>query len=216
MDDKELAQRFGLDLEALKKEQIKLAKGIGLKDSQDFSVATRFGAIETIIVNNRIISVVIVCDKEFNIIEQQYFLDKLRFPYLNEFRSYREMPSIVEAYNKLNEKPDVVFIRGHGITHPSHFALFTGVPTIGVSENLFDVDSVDEKKDEILKDGKKVGMILKSKKKANPLYISVGSKISLPTAYNLTKSFIQEPHKMPEPLHLAHKYARSVKEELKL
>jgi len=219
MDENELAQKYGLDLELLKKDQIKTAKDISLKDSQDFSVATRFGAIASVLVRNQIVSVAIVCDEKFNILEQQYFLDKIRFPYLYEFRSYREMPCMVEAFNKLSEKPDVVLISGHGLTHPrlglaSHFSIFIGVPAIGIAESLFDSDKVE--KEDILREGKKIGRVLVSKENSKPLYVSPGNNISIKSAYEICKKLVKEPHKLPEPLHLAHKYAREVKDELKL
>lgn len=219
MDEQELIKKYGLDIEAIKKDQLKLSKSIVVKDSMDSAIISKFGAIENILVGSSIISAIIVCDKDFNILEQQYFLDKLRFPYLMEFRSYRELPAMLEAFNKLNEKPDVVLIKGHGITHPrlglaSHFSLTTGMPTIGIVENLFDSNKV--KGEDILKDDKKVGMVLQTKEKANPLYISPGNNISIKSAYSLVRSTVIPPHKMPQPLHLAHKYAKQVKEELKL
>jgi deoxyribonuclease V len=221
MDEQELASKYGLDIEALKKEQIKLAKILSIKDNDDFSLAIRFGGISNLIVGNQIISAVIVCDKDCNILEQQYFLDKLRFPYIHGFRSYREMPSMAEAYNKLNEKPDVVFILGSGINHPrlglaSHFSIVMGVPTIGVEKDLYDGNELDPEGKNILLNGKKTGRVLVSKEKSNPLFISPGNKISIETAYNLTLGFIKPPHKLPETLHLASKYAREVREELNL
>jgi len=221
MGEQELIKKYGINIESIEKEQIKLAKTLEIKDIMDFSLATRFGAIENISVGNQIISVIIVCNKEFEIIEQQYFLDKLRFPYLHEFRSYREAPAMVEAFNKLNEKPDVVFIHGHGIMHPrlglaSHFSLVVGVPSVGVAGDLFKQNEISSDGKDILLKNKKVGKLLVSKEKANPLYISPGNLISIETAYNLTKELLKHPHKLPEPLHLAHKYIRSVKEELKL
>ncbi len=221
MDEKELATRFGLDLENLKKEQIKLAKSLEIKDAEDFSNASKFGAIGNIVVQNKIISAIIICNKEFEIIEQQYFLDKLRFPYIHGFRSYREIPSMIEAYNKLSEKPDVIFIQGHGIAHPrlglaSHFSLFTGIPTIGVSSDLFEEDKMAENNEDILLNGKKVGKSLMSKEKSNPIYVSPGDKITINSAYSLTKNLIKHPHKLPEPLHLAIKYAKEIRDELGL
>jgi len=221
MDEKELIAKYNIDIEALKREQIKLAKNLVIKDSMDFSLATRFGAIENLCIKNKIISAIIVCDKICNIIEQQYFFDKLKFPYLHGFRSYREMPAMIEAFNKLSEKPDVVFIHGHGICHPrlglaSHFSLSTNVPTIGVAGELFEENKIEDNGEDILLGDKKVGKVLRSKEKANPLFISPGDKISIETAYNISKSFIRLPHKLPEPLHLAHKYAKNVRKELRI
>lgn len=220
MQEKELAEKYGFDLEELKGDQLKLAKAIVLKDSLDFNSVTRFGAISNMIIQNQIISAIIVCDEQCNILEQQYFLDKLRFPYLYEFRSYREMPAMVEVYNKLNEKPDVIFISGHGMGHSrlglaSHFGIFTGIPTIGVAGELFNED-FSVKNEEILFNGKKVGKVLQSKEKSNPLFISPGNNISIESAFVVAKKFIKFPHKLPEPLHMAVKYAKEIKKELNL
>jgi len=219
MDESELIKKYGLDIESLKKEQIKLSKEITTKDSQDFSVATRFAAIETLLVKNSILSGAIICDKDFNIIEQQYCSDKIKFPYLHEFRSYRELPAMIEAFGKLAEKPDVVFVHGHGLTHPrlglaSHFSLVAGVPTIGVADSLFEGDKLEG--EDIKRDGKIIGRVLQTKEKANPLYVSVGSGISLDSAIKFAKQLINPPHKLPEPIHLAHKYIKNVRDELKL
>jgi len=219
MQESELIAKYNINIESLKAEQLKLSKEITLKDSQDFTNIERIAAVENIIIKNQIISVVIVCDKEFNIIEQQYFLDKLRFPYLNEFRAYRELPTMVEAINKLTESPDIVLIRGEGIMHPrlgmaSHLSLSVGIPVIGIADSIFDGSEVSG--EDIVKDKKKVGRILQSKEKSNPLFINPGNKISIETSFNLIKNMIKLPHKLPEPLHLAHKYAKEVREELKL
>jgi len=219
MDENEVAKKFGIDLESLKREQLKIAKELEIKDSRDFSLIKTFGAIENIIINNQIISAVIVCDSDFEIIEEQYFLDKLRFPYIFEFRSYRELPAMLECFNKLQNKPDLVFIHGAGIMHPrlglaSHFSLSTGTPCIGVNDSLFKENKIV--KEDILLDEKKVGKVLQSKEKSNPLYISPGDKISLNTSFELAKKLVILPHKLPEPMHLAHKYARNVRKELKI
>jgi len=219
MDEAELIKKYGLDIEALKKEQLKLAKEISLKDAEDFSLAERFAAVENMLVKNKIISAVVLCDKEGNILDRQYFFDKLRFPYLREFRSYREIPTMIEAISKLNEIPSIIFIKGEGINHTrlgiaSHLSLSIGIPVIGISDSIFEGNEIS--KEGILKDSKKVGRILQSKEKSNPIYISPGNKISILSAYELSKNFIKHPHKLPEPLHLAHKYAKEIRDELKL
>jgi deoxyribonuclease V len=219
MEEGEIAKRYGLDLDKLKQEQIKIAKIIKTKDSIDFSLTEKIAAIECITIKNKIISAIVVCDKENNIIEQQYFLDKLKFPYLHEFRSYREVESMIGAFNKIQERVDLVLLRGHGITHPrlglaSHFSISANVPSIGVSDTLFDEDKIEG--DNLLKDGKKVGKVFLSKEGSTPIYISPGNQISIDSSLEVIKKLIVSPHKFPEPMHLAHKYVRDIKEELKL
>ncbi|MDD5192953.1 MAG: endonuclease V [Candidatus Nanoarchaeia archaeon] len=212
----DLAAKYGIDFDKLEKEQLKLAKELSIKNKIDFSLSDRFGAFDNIFINNKLLSCIIVCDKNFEIIDRAYAFEKVRFPYVPGFRSYRELPAMIIAFNNLHEKPDVVFVPGQGIIHPrlglaSHFSLSTGVPSIGVSDSFIDCEIKDE---DILKDGKKVGKLLKSKPESNPMYISPGSLISVESSYELSKQLIHLPHKKPEPMHLAGKYAREVRKEL--
>ena len=218
MNQEELLKTYNIDLEALKREQIKLARSLELKDKIDFSLVETYGAIDNIFINNKILSCVIVCNKEFEIIDRAYVLEKTRFPYIAGFRNYRELEPMIMAFEKLNEKPDVMFIQGHGIAHPrlglaSHFSLSTGIPSIGVSNSLAEAETKGE---DIVKDGKKVGKVLATKKGSNPMFISPGSLIKLDTAYKLSEELIKLPHKRPEPIHLASKYAKKVKKELSI
>jgi deoxyribonuclease V len=219
----ELAEKYGINFEKLEIEQIKLAKELEIKDKIDFNLTERFGAVENIFIKNKVLSCIIVCDKDYEIIDRTYVFDKIRFPYVPGFRSYRELPAMTEAFDKLNEKPDVIFISGHGLTHPrlglaSHFSLVTGIPAIGVANSLIDCTVKDENtnkdREDVLKEDKKVGKVLISKPGSNPMFISPGDKITIKSAFDIAKSLINLPHKRPEPMHLASKYAKEVKKEL--
>ena len=216
MKPEEIAKKYNIDLKKLEKEQEKLAKQIEIKDSVDFSVIERIGAIDNAFLQNKVISACIVVSPEMEALEQQYFSDKMKFPYISGFRAYRELPGMIEAFNKLEEKPDVVFVCGHGIAHQrlglaSHFSISVGVPAIGIANSLL-VGKVKGK--DIILDGKKVGKVLQSKPGSREMYVSPGSGISVETAYELAKKFIRLPHKLPEPLHLAHKYSKEIRKEL--
>jgi deoxyribonuclease V len=192
---------------------------LSIKDSIDFSDIKLIASIENIMVGNQIISAVILVDKDFEIIEQEYFNDKLRFPYLHGFKAYRELPTMTSAFAKLRERPDLVLIKGEGINHSrlgiaSHFAISVGIPVIGVSDGIFEGNEI--KKDDVLKDGKKVGKTFVSKQGSKPLIICPGNEISVDSSFNIVKDLIKEPHKLPEPMHMAHRYAKDIKKELKI
>lgn len=215
----ELIKNYGIDIKKLEQEQIKLAKTLEIKDTIDFSKPRLIAAIENFMIRNSIVSAVIVCDSEYEIVEQEYFTDKLRFPYIHGFRAYRELSSMIGAFAKVREKPDIVLIKAEGINHSrlglaSHFSIAAAIPAIGVSDKLFDDNEVV--KEDVMKEKEIVGKVLISKKGSKPLYICPGNLISVDTAYNLVKGMIVAPHKMPEPMALAHKYARDIRSELKL
>lgn len=212
----ELIKKYNIDIPKLEKEQLKLAKQLEIKDAIDFSLADKFSAVDIIFIKNKILCCFIVCDKNYEVVDRAYVFEKANFPYLSGFRAYRELPAIINAFNKLNEKPDVVFIPGPGIADPklglaSHFSIAAGIPSIGISDSIFECEIKD---DDILHAGKKVGKILISKEKSRPMYISPGDKISIESSFELSKKLINPPHKKPEPLHLAGKYLNEVKKEL--
>lgn len=213
----EIIKRYNLDIKKLEEEQIKLSKSIVLKDSVNFEEIERIAGIDNVFIKNNIISAIIILangEEE----QQEYFSDKLRFPYLPNFKAYRELPSMLGAIDKIDIKPDLVIIKGEGIIHPrnlgiaSHFSLATGIPTIGVTDNLS--EEYEIKEDNIYCNGKIAGKVLKTKEGANPIYISPGNMISLETSVKIIKGLIKEPHKIPEPLRLARKYAKEIGKEL--
>mgnify|MGYP002725690965 CR=1 FL=1 len=215
----EIAQKYGIDFDSLEKEQVGMAKEISLKDRIDFSLAERYGGVETIFIGNKILCCIIVCDKEFEVIDKAYAFEKIKFPYVPGFRNYREMPAMTLAFEKLNEKPDVFFISGHGVTHPrfglaSHFSLASGIPAIGVANSIIGCKVEEKDGGDILKDEKKVGNVLIVKENSRPLFVSPGNLISVKSAYNISKGLVKLPHKRPEPMHLAGKYAKDVRREL--
>jgi len=212
----ELIKRNNIDLSKLEKEQEKLAKSLEINDSIDFSQVVRIGGFSSAFFQNKIISACVVLDSDFEILEQKYFSDRVKFPYLPGFRAYRELPGMLSCFELIDDKPEVVFILGHGISHPrlgmaSHFSIASGIPSIGIAESLL----IGEAKGEnVVYNGKIIGKVLNLKAGSNPLYVSPGNLISMESAYELAKRFVKLPHKLPEPLHIAHKYAKQVVKEL--
>ena len=212
---KQIIEKYSIDLDKLKAEQEKLAKQLSIKDSIDFSNIAKIGAIETGFFENKIITGIVVM-LEDEIIEEKYQQDKLRFPYIPGFRAYRELPAMLECFNKLEEKPELILVNGHGISHErlglaSHFSLSTNVPTIGVAESLI---FGEVKNGEIIVKGKKVGKVIHLKEGSNPLYVSPGNLISIDTAAEIVRKLIQPGHKLPEPMRKAKKYVDEVRKEL--
>ncbi len=215
----EVAKKYGVDLDDLRREQTKLARNLVIKDDVDFSKAERIGGVGCAFFGNTIVAAIVVMSKDFEVLEQQYAVEKAKFPYISGFRAYRELSPMLAAYEKLEQKPEVVFINGHGIAHPrlglaSHFSLAAaGVSTIGVADEMMKEGEL--KNGKIILDKKIVGEELKTKKESRPLYVSPGNMITVKSAAELAKKFVREPHKFPEPLHLAFKYAKNMRDELR-
>jgi deoxyribonuclease V len=149
-------------------------------------------------------------------IERAFSETKTEFPYIPGLLAFREGPGIVEAYGKLKEKPDVLIVDGHGIAHPrrvgiaTHVGILLDIATIGVAKRrLIGEFDVPEKVGDytLLRDGGEiVGVILKSRKGCNPIFISPGHRISLYTSMLIVEKCLKG-HKLPEPTRLAHELA---------
>jgi deoxyribonuclease V len=211
-----LVKKYKIDLKKLEEEQTRLAKQLEIKDKIDFRLADRFGAFDNIFINNKLLTCIVVCNKDFEIIDRAYSFEKVNFPYIPGFRNYRELVPMINAFDKLSEKPDIVLIPGQGIIHPrlglaSHFSLSTGVATIGISNSIVGAMISG---DDVIRNNKKLGKVLLSKPGSNPMFVSPGNFITIETCFEICKNMIKLPHKRPEVLHIASKYARDVRKEL--
>lgn len=212
----ELIKKYKIDTKKLDDEQNKLAKLVSLKNK--ISKVQLVGGVDVINTGNKIISVFILVNKDFEIIEQKIEVEKARFPYIPGYYAYRVLPSILKLWKRLENRPDIVFVKAHGISHPrgfglaSHFGVLAEVPTIGIASTIL---FGELKGEELFIKGKKVAQTLVMKKGANPIFVSLGYLISLKKALEITKQFFKEGHKMPEPIYLAHKFGIRMKKEIK-
>jgi deoxyribonuclease V len=68
-------------------------------------------------------------------------ISRTSFPYVSGLLAFREVPALLEAWNKLEVKPDLLVLDGQGIAHErrlgiaTHFGLVTDVPTIGSAKS---------------------------------------------------------------------------------
>jgi deoxyribonuclease V len=205
-----------MDLYELKKEQYKLAQKVILKDG--FTKIKTIGGVDCAQVKDKLIACAVVCEfPSLKLIEKQTFILPDPLPYRPGFLAYREMPAIIEAFNKLEQEPDLLLVDGPGILHPrkfgmaSHLGLALNKPTIGLT-NKFSIGHVENGK--IYLDNEIVGFEIETREHANPLYLSPGHLISLGACLRIIQQCIKYPHKLPEPLHLAHQLVNKERKKL--
>ncbi len=205
-----------IDFEALKKEQLKLAGKVSITDSVK-NIKTVAGADQAY-TEGKVISAIVVCDyKSMKLIENKNAVVEAKIPYKSGFLFYKDGPAIIEAFSSLENKPDVLIVEANGILHPrrigmaSHVGILLDTATIGVTKALM-LGQMIENTIYVDKEARGYGLI--TREHANPIYISPGHKISLKTSLEVIKKCIRAPHKLPEPLHLAHKYGNRVREDI--
>lgn len=130
------------------------------------------------------------------------------FPYIPGFLSFREAPAVLRALDEIAIKPDMLVVDGQGIAHPrrlgigAHLGVLTGIPAIGCAKSLL-CGRHDPLPDErgasvpLIHRGEQIGAVLRSKVGVKPLYISVGHRISLPTALDVVMSCVTK-YRLPE------------------
>ena len=205
-----------MDTFELKKEQLKLASKVELRD--DFTTLGTIGGAECLAVGNKILASVVVCEfPSLKLLEHKTYFLSDALPYRPGFTAYREMPAIIEAFNQLEQEPDVLMVKGEGILHPrkcglaSHLGLALNKATFGVQETLI-LGRVEQGK--IFLQNELLGFEVITREHSNPLFVSPGHLISLGSVLRIVKETLRFPHKMPEPLHLAHKLGKKILKEI--
>lgn len=206
-----------IDKGKLRELQRKIARQVTLRDRIKIGDIKTIGAFDVAYNDTKGICVGVVCDFEtMEIMERSYSIEELKIPYMPGYLAFREGPLIIESYSKLKQKPDVILVEGHGISHfiRCGLATYVGVSLdkvcIGVAKNLLVGEIIN---DAIYIKGEIRGFLLKTKEQANPIYISPGNGVSIKSSLEIVKKCMKR-HKLPEPLHLAHKYSNKLKKTM--
>lgn len=139
------------------------------------------------------------------------------FPYVPGLLSFREVPTVLNALEQLNTRPDILLCDGQGIAHPrrlgiaSHLGLLLDIPAIGVAKTRL-VGSHDDVPDKrgawvpLLDKDETIGAVLRTREKVKPLYISAGHQISLESAIHYVMACTTR-YRLPETTRWAHRLA---------
>ncbi|MCC2630622.1 MAG: deoxyribonuclease [Candidatus Paceibacter sp.] len=151
------------------------------------------------------------------VVEYATLQSETNFPYIPGLLSFREAPALVEVWQKLKRKPDMLVVDGQGIAHPrrlgiaTHIGITLDVPTIGCAKSL--LYGVGEEPD--LKAGsiaylydkynkeEILGVQLRTKDNIKPVIVSPGHKVSIEQAIEIMKAMTRK-YRIPEPTRLAH------------
>jgi len=157
--------------------------------------------------------IVVLRMEDMQAVEEVVVRTQVDFPYVPGLLSFRESPPLLEAWARLNTKPDVVLCDAHGRAHPRrfgmacHFGLLVDTPTIGCAKSLLcgSVESMSSGGDWLpIREGTELlGAALFTQPNARPVYISIGHKVDLPSAMEVVRRCVHR-HRIPEPLRLAH------------
>ncbi|EPY11652.1 Endonuclease V [Paenibacillus sp. cl6col] len=144
--------------------------------------------------NDTLIAAIVVLELDsLKIVESVVIEDTVQFPYIPGLFSFRELPPIIKAFEKIKTTPQLVVCDGQGLAHPRRFGLachlgiLYDIPTIGcgktkLSGNFTEPDQHRGAQSPLIDNREIIGNVLRTQKNINPIFVSIGHRISLTTA----------------------------------
>jgi len=166
-------------------------------------------------------TVVVLEFPELSLVEVKGYEVPLGFPYVPGLLSFRELPSVVGALEKIQTSVDVLILDAHGLAHPrrmglaSHLGTFLDVPTVGCAKSRL-VGSFEEPGREkgsvtdLVHRGEVVGRMVRTRDGVSPVYVSVGSGIDLLSSVELVLACCTK-YRLPETTRRAHDAANRLR-----
>jgi deoxyribonuclease V len=203
--------RMQVQTAKLRSIQRAIARQVKTEDKVKLDDIKTIAGFDVAFFGDKAVCAAVVLDfKTMTVLEKKYLLLKAEMPYIPGFLAFREGPAILQTYYDLEYDPDILMVDGHGIAHPlrAGLASYVGVelakPCIGVAKSMLVGEIVDDK---VMIGNEVRGRLVKTKEHAKPVIVSPGHLISVDTAVEIVKKCIVPPHKLPEPLHQAHRFA---------
>lgn len=166
-------------------------------------------------------SIVVLDWQTLEVLEQLVVEEPTEFPYISGLLSFREIPVILSALERLTTPPDALMVDGQGIAHPrrmgiaAHLGVLLDMPAIGVAKSRltgkYDEPALHKGAAEPLLDkGERIGMVLRSRDGVKPLFISPGHRVGVDTAVAWVQHSLTR-YRLPEPTRLADKFSKTPK-----
>jgi len=177
--------------------------------------------------NRKMIAAVVLFDMQSGfIVEKHHAIREARFPYVPGFLSFREAPAVLDAWNLFSQKPEVLILDGQGWAHPRrfglacHLGLWLGVASIGCAKSRL-IGEYDEpgreagSQADLCDRGGRIGVVLRTRKKVKPVFISQGNLLTLPVCIQLVLHCCRG-YRLPEPTRQAHLLVTRLRREISI
>jgi len=160
---------------------------------------------------------------DLQVVEVKYAEGRPGFPYVPGLLSFREVPLVLGALERLTTTPDLLLADGQGLAHPRrfglacHLGLLLDLPAIGCAKSILvgRHGPLERQRDSwaSLEDkGEVVGAALRTRGGVSPIYVSIGHRVDLPSALRWVLACCAR-YRMPEPTRLAHQAAAGMLQE---
>ena len=195
--------------------QKRMASEVSTDQPLDLAAIRRVAGVDVSVKNNvSQAAVVVMTYPELRVIETVRAHMPTPFPYIPGLLSFREGPVLEDAFRQIQHEPDVFIFDGMGIMHPrrlgiaAHMGLWLDRPTIGCGKTKLVGDYVEpgvEKGESspLTYRGEVLGVVLRTRDRVKPVFISVGHRAEITTAVDLILHCTTR-YRLPEPIRAAH------------
>jgi len=204
-----------MDMQALREEQRDKAVQVIRHDDVPFEQPTLAGADVGFEQDGAVTraALAVLTYPSLQLVEYQIARIPTIMPYIPGFLSFREYPALLAAWEQLQHRPDLLFVDGHGVSHPrrlgvaSHFGLLVNVPTIGVAKRRLcgqfaPLEDAVGSRQPLLDKDEQIGWVWRSKARCNPLFVSTGHRIGVDSALQWVMRCMNG-YRLPEPTRWA-------------
>lgn len=165
--------------------------------------------------------IVVLSFPDLKIVEECGVRTTAPFPYVPGLLSFRESPPILEVWDKLRHRPDVLVFDGQGTAHPRrfgiacHLGLWLDLPTVGCAKTLLcgRYEGLGQERGSrapLVNRGDVVGEALRTKTGINPVFVSPGHRCDGESAVALMLQ-CNGGYKIPEPTRRAHDFVNRLR-----
>ena len=178
-----------------------------------------FAGVDGAYGDNRLAAAVVVLGADLAVRDTAVAVGEPSFPYVPGLFAFRELPAVLDAFDRLRTTPDVIVCDGQGRAHPRRFGLachlgvLLDLPTFGVGKTRLvgHAEEPGERRGDrtpLLDGGEEIGALLRTRDGVKPVYVSAGHRMDLDTACELTLR-LTPAYRLPETTRAADHACRA-------
>ena len=159
-------------------------------------------------------AVVVVAFPSLETVETVGIARRATFPYIPGLLSFREIPPLLKAFERLARVPDVLVFDGQGLAHPRrcglacHAGLLLDMPSLGCAKTRLvgEHRTVSTRRgafSPLMLGGARVGAAVRTRTGVRPVFVSPGHRADVGSSVDLVLSLATR-YRLPEPQRRAH------------
>ena len=216
-------RRFDLTVEEAKAQQRALASRVVLAPPPGFAPRLVAGLDVSMDRGSDVgfAGIVVLELPDLRVVEEVAAIAAVPMPYVPGFLSFRELPPLVAAWERLRSRPDALVFDAQGYAHPRRFGvachggLLFGVPSVGCAKSIL-VGSHAPLAPErfarapLVHRGEVVGAAVRLRERTNPVFVSPGHRMDVDTAVAVVEA-ASAGFREPETTRRAHRLVNAVR-----